>query len=268
MRRAFSVMERGVVRPWRRRTRNPFATDHTLLVHCSHHKVGTVWLSRVLTAVAESYGLRFHETQENGIDHRADILHYLHTRDFDRTRLARRPFRGSHLVRDPRDVAVSAYHYHLWTNEPWAREPHPAWNGQSYQEYLSGLDKDEGLLVEIEFSAGTVVRDMAEWDYQQPEFCELRYEKLLADEPGQFARLFRHYGFTDDAVDRCVSIAEQFTFRRTAGRTLGDTKERTHLRSGQPGEWREHFGSIHRERFEAVAGEALRKLGYETTSNW
>ena len=33
------------------------------------------------------------------------------------------------MIRDPRDVIVSGYFYHQWTDEPWANEPRPELGG-------------------------------------------------------------------------------------------------------------------------------------------
>jgi hypothetical protein len=260
-----------VLAPLRRRVRTPFRPDagRPLLVHCAHHKVGTTWFHRVLRAVASEYGLRYERFGPGvTIGESIGVAFFEQGREFRRHAIGARPFRGSHLVRDPRDVVVSAYAYHLWTTEPWARAPKPEYGGRSYQELLTTLDRDEGLLLEIERSAATVLADMAAWDYAQPEFVELRYEELIADEPTGFRRMFRGYGFDDAAVERSVEIADGFSFRNVTGRGLGEGESGSHLRSGRPGEWREWFGARHRERSAELAGEVLVRLGYEDDDGW
>jgi len=172
------------------------------------------------------------------------------------------------MIRDPRDVVVSGYHYHLWTKERWAHLPQEKYGGQSYQQHLKGLSKDDGLLAEIERSAGTVIRDMAAWDYNRPEFLELRYETVLADEDSEFERAFRFYGFSDDAVAYALQVVVEQSFRTKTGRAVGETATNSHLRSGAPGQWREQFGPQHVERFKELAGESLVRLGYETDDGW
>jgi hypothetical protein len=108
---------------------------------------------------------------------------------------------------------------------------------------------------------------MATWDYEQQEFIELRYEELVADEAIWFARIFRHYGFDARAVEMAVEIAEANSFSRTSNRALGEERRGSHLRSGRPGEWREHFGPSHRELFDELAGEAVVRLGYPATDH-
>lgn len=249
-------------------TRGPFPDDAAApkLVHCAHHKVGTVWFTQVLRAVAREWGLSFAKVALPTDPDDADALLYPHADRFDRKRFEREPFRGSHMVRDPRDVIVSAYFYHRWTPEAWAQTPRDEHGGLSYQEYLNSLPQEEGLLAEIRYNKTT--RQMAAWDYEQPEFLELRYENVLGDEHDTFLRIFHHYGFTDAAATKAADIATRFNFDKVTKRRVGEVKAGAHLRSGKPGEWRELFGEAHRALFLDLHGDALVRLGYEDTDDW
>ncbi|HXQ62826.1 MAG TPA: sulfotransferase domain-containing protein [Acidimicrobiales bacterium] len=257
----------------RRLTRTPFdvGAGPAVLVHCAHHKVGTVWFQRVLSTVAGYYGLRFTEvpvsygrstsaTPAAGVD----VVVYDRANDFHPRDLAPRPYRASHLIRDPRDVVVSGYHYHLRTDESWAHEPKDRYGGLSYQAFLRSLDEHDGLMAEIERSARSTLADMAAWTYGGPAILELRYEDAVRDETGTFAGLFRFYGFTDTAVDRGLRIVEQFS--RQHGPLAADADP--HVRSGEPGEWRRHLGSDHVDRLKELTGDLVIRLGYETDPDW
>lgn len=253
--------------PIRRRRHNPFQADDTApaLVHCPHHKVGTVWFENVMTAIGARFGLRVRRVNDVGAGPvSGDIFLHRSSKRFDRTSFGDRPIRGTHMVRDPRDVVVSGYFYHLWTDEKWARRPDPAFGGRSYQEHLNSLSQPEGLAAEIRRAAGTSLREMGTWDYEQPDFLELRYEDVLGNEPSTFQTVFRHYGFTDHAADEAAEIADGFSFRKQTGRAVGEVKRETHYRSGKPGEWRELFGQEHRALFTEETGDLLTRLGYES----
>ncbi len=244
----------------RRAVRSPFppgSGKSDLLVHSCHHKVGTVWFKRVLNAVAETYGLRVHSGPQSALG-RQDIFIDDHSR-VDRSTL--RPYRSSHLIRDPRDVVVSAYFYHLRTTEAWALEPDDRYGGLSYQEHLKQFDTEEGLGVEIQRSAATILRDMVAWDYNDPRGLELRYEDHLADEETGFRRLFTHYGFAQDAVDAAVEIALSFSLSKVKATT-------THIRSGQPNDWENHFTPALKTLFKEETGDAALKLGYADNPDW
>ena len=86
------------------------------------------------------------------------------------------PFtRAFHVVRDPRDILVSAYFSHLKT--------HPTDNWPelgAHRAHLSTLSKEEGLFAEMDFSAGQF-EDMYTWNYEQPDILELKLEELSPD---------------------------------------------------------------------------------------
>lgn len=261
-------MRTGALRRWRRATRTPFSSrgQSTKIVHCAHHKVGTVWFRGILAQLAQECGLQFAVKREGNEKHDADIVFYPHAARFDPSLIVG-SYVGSHMIRDPRDVVVSAYFYHLWTTESWAHEPRADLAGKSYQEHLNGVPEHDGLLAEIG-NSWLVIREMLSWDYRQPEFHEMRYENLLADEEREFERLFRAYGFDDRGVRRGLAITRRHSFQATSKRRLGQVSRGQHLRSGRPGEWRELFSPAHIELFKRITGDAVVVLGYERDNEW
>ena len=172
------------------------------------------------------------------------------------------------MIRDPRDVVVSGFFYHLWTDEKWVHAPLPEFENKTYQEHLQSLSQDEGIVVEMRRFAEGDLQAMVAWDYSRPDFIELKYEDVIVDENSWFARMFRHYGFREDAVSRAVEIAGRFSFERKAKRPVGQVEEKSHLRAGRPGQWREVFSPDHVSLMKELAGPALIKLGYEVDENW
>jgi hypothetical protein len=249
-----------LARPVRRRFRNPFDDRfRPTLVHVAHHKVATVWFRGVLSAIAREFGLPFGVvTHASHPD--AEVLLYRNSGLFDRDRLEF--FRGSHVIRDPRDVVVSGYFYHLWSTEEWLHVPRPEFGDKTYQEHLKALNLEEGMAAEIRSSASRTLADMKAWDYGQPEFIELTYEELIGDEGRSFERIFRHYGFKQDVVEHSVDIAIRLSFRKVARRPVGEVQEHAHLRSGKPGQWQEVFTPAHRTLFRELTGNLVERLGY------
>ncbi|MGO8873128.1 MAG: hypothetical protein ACLQPH_17325 [Acidimicrobiales bacterium] len=218
-----------------------------------------MWFRQVLLEVMRSYGLRQQEGKWEPIRPATDLAFYGHGGRFDRDQVGSRAFRGSHLIRDPRDLVVSGYEYHLVTDEYWTRKPYPRFGGLSYQDHLRSLDEHDGLMAEIEWFAAASGAAMGTWDYHQPEFLELRYEDALADEQGTFERLFRWYGFNDAARGIGLEAVERTSLRR--GGAIPN-----HARSGRPGEWRSRLGSDHIERLKELTGDLVARLGYEHVS--
>ena len=122
------------------------------------------------------YGLRFAEVPasygEGSVSPFApdiDIVVYDRANDFRPQDLGGRAYRASHLIRDPRDVVVSGYHYHRRTDETWVHEPSDRYGGLSYQAFLLGVDEHDGLMAEIDRCARSSVAEMDAWSYGQPE---------------------------------------------------------------------------------------------------
>ena len=255
---------RRVGRTARRAATSPFADrgDRPLIVHCGHHKAGTVWFRRTLLDISQVYGLRYRAGMAKPVAPDADVVVYANTREYDRADLGDRPFRGSHLIRDPRDLVVSGYEYHLITDEAWAKVPRDAYGGLSYQDHLRSLDEQAGLMAEIDWFLPSIGAEMLQWDYTQPEFMELRYEEVLADEHGAFDRLFRWYGFDD----RAVSLGHDVVERRS--RRNGGARASHPIRAADAGEWRSRLTPAHVEHFKAASGDLLIRLGYEAGDGW
>ena len=237
-----------------------------LIVHCAHHRAGSTWFGHVLRAVADEHGLRFQKCRQAELRFDTDVFF----QDHSLVNVSELPsHRGSHMVRDPRDLIVSRYFYHLWTKETWANAPRAEYSGRSYQQHLNSLDQEMGILAEIDTFAEYGLAHMANWRYDtDSDFLELRYEDVIQDEDGAFCRLFAHYGFSPAAIERSVRIAKRFGFEIQAKRKVGQVQEKSHLRSGRPGQWRDVLSDQHKARCKEVFGHLLIKLGYETGQDW
>jgi hypothetical protein len=60
----------------------------------------------------------------------------------------------------------------------------------TYQQYLKSMDQEEGILTEIRRSAGYSLKHMAEWDYANPDFIEIKYENLMTDWENEFTNIY------------------------------------------------------------------------------
>ncbi len=251
----------------KQKLRTPFINcdQQKLIVHCCYHKVGTAWFIRVLRSIARYYGLSFQCSTQSHLQRNTDIfMEYMSRVDVNKLP----DYIGSHMIRDPRDVIISAYFYHLWTKEEWAHIPRKNLNSLTYQEYLNSLNREEGLLAEMKGTSKEVIEEMYLWDYNNPHFFEFKYEDLLENETKVFSQIFKHYGFKEEAISNCLKIAEKFSFKNKSRRKKGTINTKSHLRSGRTGEWKEVFTEKHKNQFKELFGDGLIKLGYETDRDW
>lgn len=251
----------------KQKIRTPFSDldSKKLIVHCCYHKVGTAWFIRVLRAICRHYGLQFQCSIQSELQRDTDIyMEYMSRVDMDKLPI----YVGSHMIRDPRDIVISAYFYHLWTKEDWAHIPRQSLNGLTYQEYLKSLNQEEGLLAEMQGTSKEVIDEMSQWNYNNPNFIEVKYEDIIKDEKAVFSKIFSHYKFSPEAVDSCLDIADKFSFKNKARKRNDNTAKKSHLRSGRTGEWKEVYSENHKQKFKEIFGDILIKLGYENDNNW
>lgn len=164
-----------------------------------------------------------------------------------------------HIIRDGRDIAVSAMH-HLWNHaekhgEHLRLKPEEESKRDAYREDPRNVfGAGEGL-----FAEGRL-RDLARgWNDQVGKavadgprlfgenYAEVRYENLLERPLEEVWRLLRFLGVEagEETVKRCVEGA---SFERWAkGRERGEEDSKALLRKGVAGDWRAVFTGADRE---------------------
>ena len=185
-----------------------------ILAYFGHHKCASTWIVEILRQVAIEAGLAHLIVLDDDDAPRrgtaADELQsgLLPSSPFDRCAPARdvdlvganfvscitadrqqaevlKPFRAFHVIRDPRDIIVSAYFSHR-NSHPTDGLPHLAAHRAALQE----ASKDEGLFLEMEFSAHEL-RELGDWDYSTEDILELKMEDLTARPYETFLSIFR-----------------------------------------------------------------------------
>ena len=204
-------------------------------------------------------------------------------------------YRGFHVIRDPRDILVSAYFSHLYSH-PIRDEGR--WIAQIRQQLQEADDVEAGLLLEMDFDA-CIFQQMEKWDYANPCIYETRYETLIANPKQEFEHIFTHLnipilpiglpslcGIAFDSLLRRTTqrpmpprnALPRFLFKRildrhsfshhAEGRQQGEEDVRHHYRKGVAGDWRTYFTPRISAAFKERYGNLLIQLGYETTKDW
>ena len=220
-------------------TRRPLVTADVVLVGIEVvAPVRASWLRRRLAGLAPGHYMRGH------VQHSGAFAALLEEGDF----------RVLHVVRDPRDVAVSHAHYML------ARPRHP------FHRFYKDLGDFESRLA---FSitggwipgAGYLVpmveryRLMEAWS-TYPGALTLRFEDLVGERGGG----------TREA--QMVSLGRLAALAGAENQDIGAVAEKifggsSTFRKGRIGGWRESFDERHHELFAAARKELLLRWGYE-----
>lgn len=198
-------------------------------------------------------------------------------------------FKGLHIIRDPRDIVVSAYFSHLKTH------PLQSWL-ETHREELLKMDKDEGLFATIDFMAYQMC-DFMEWDYSDDRIFEIKFEEMVAspsvlidglnfigliEEISSMQRYLKflqrglrnkglNFGHVSMGIPKreVLEILSNHSFAKKAkGRKSGQVDTSSHYRKGEPGDWRNHFTKEHADYFNKKHGALLIKQGYEKDLNW
>jgi Sulfotransferase domain len=179
-----------------------------------------------------------------------------------------------HVIRDGRDVAVSAMH-HLW-NHPLDLgggldlTPDEAMTRERYRadpkRFLEAGESifTERRIVALAHSWQTIVsRAIANGrELLGDRYTEVRFERLVSHPIAETQRLLGVVGADarPGTAARCVELARFERF--SGGRAVGTEDSTAFTRKGIVGDWKGVFTERDRGLFEEEAGELLAELGY------
>jgi hypothetical protein len=285
-----------------------------LLAYFGYHKCATTLMLKIINEVCDFAGLchaHFHSPKMWGYrdgftldkasrERQLDFVSYT---DADLKYLGDLScFRAIHLIRDPRDIAISSYFSH--------RNSHPTEGWPELAQFravLKRLSRDEGILENIKFTSQlptdgwniNLFDTMKEWDYETDNIMEARFEDLVRDPYQTIMEMFEFLGLIGPSEPQTsillrdviqnwlprrliglqplrsipawvlLTIIYRNRFTRLAGgRKKGEEDENSHYRKGAPGDWRNYFTEQHKQYFKEHYNDVLVKLGYESGYDW
>lgn len=272
-----------------------------------HHKCATTWVLSILYDLASQAGLRhkhFHSHKMMDYDlaraitvDRLDLCSYTNARYAD---INVDEFRGFHIIRDPRDILVSAYFSHLNSHET-AEWPELV----EHRKQLKAMPQEEGLLYSFEFSDRLptnghdiqLMTSLANWNYRDERILEIKFEDLIKTPYERFVSIFRHLNLLTQPksvaaerlgsnflntilsrkgqrsnrlgiADVLYAVYDNRFEKKAEGRQLGSENKERHYRKGTPGDWNNYFKQCHKNEFKYRYPGLLQKLGYEANEDW
>jgi hypothetical protein len=177
------------------------------------------------------------------------------------------------VIRDGRDVMVSAYYYLLFKNEV-----NRQFGVDHHRRQLRFADFDDlpaNLPRFIEYMFESFARQRFHFSWS--EFIDswlprgvpiVRYEQLLL-RPAEILQE-RVAALTGRSLHELAAqaIVEKYSFRKLSGRQPGDAINTSFVRKGVAGDWKNHFSFEARQVFDSYAGAQLITAGYETDHTW
>ena len=166
-----------------------------------------------------------------------------------------------HLVRDGRDVLTSGtFDWLLKDAEGTAR----------HEFYFNPIP---GMRLERFFDAKVIKKWAANWSETIDIFDEVEpdirvtYEEMKEDMPEAMKRIFDVLNI-ESSTEIALACEEGSTFERMSGRPPGQEEPTAKARKGIVGDWKNYFTLVDGELFDALVGEQMAKMGYETNSDW
>jgi hypothetical protein len=278
-----------------------------LFAYFGHHKCASTWIEKICNAACHDLRLRFKilynekvfaRNLEDYLD--KERLQFIAYANADYRYVAQLgDLRAFHVVRDPRDVLVSAYFSH--------RRSHPthAWPELiDHRKALQRCSPEEGLLLEMEFSR-VHFEEMRSWaGANNRNILDLKMEELTADPYFFIPKIFRFLGLVDEGeltpakrmrylrskaagklekrtgiripnavqqlpMERLLGIIWENSFERlSGGRKPGQEDSANHYRKGVAGDWKNHFKPVHVREFKRRYNDILLQYGYEADPDW
>jgi len=178
------------------------------------------------------------------------------------------------VVRDGRDVVVSAYYHFLFENNRNSRRSVESYRSRvgfsDFDNIRDNLPKFIDYLFQ-EFSSG---RTHFSWSesinsfYGDSNVCIVKYEDLLSKAAEELNRTIQFLDFPIVNMDRLEEVVAKYSFKNLTKRNPGQENIKSFIRKGIAGDWKNHFSKEASLRFHAYAGDELIIAGYEKNSEW
>lgn len=284
------------------------------LAFFGHHKAATTWLLSIINSISDYLRLKhihyhspkmFNFNLGNEITKsNVDFFSYTNA-DITFIRPLIDKIKGFHVIRDPRDVVVSAYYSHKYSHSDrfW-----PELN--YYRKELEKLEFEDGLSFTIKYLNNLIVDGieikifdaMYSWEYDHHNILEVKFEDLVLNPYSIVLRICDHLNIVKydntryDSLKydiyhhlnqfklfpskfscslskitphRALEIVYKKDFKNiSGGRKSGAEDKKHHYRKGISGDWKNHFSERHKHLFKEKYQDMLCKLGYERDNKW
>jgi hypothetical protein len=255
----------------------PKATKKKNIVVCGYPKSGTTWLSRLVAELLPCPligALGFapaaaREGHERVSDYDCYTSH--HTLEWLRSREPGNYFKLIYIVRDPRDVAISAAH-HFQLDLLAAKQSSSKsvaalkWRLNRVVPYF--VKRDRMINAVLHGNSSVSLWLATSWrehylQFRQSDALIVKYEDLLDDPATKCSQILSYLGVekSNESIARAIST-QSFRTRKRLFKEQGLTAEYGFLRRGSRGYWREELSPRQKQLFADELGKELAALSY------
>jgi len=286
----------------------PTSLPSLQFVYYGHHKCASSWINRFLWNATNELGLNFASFSDDAdanfdfpgtiLSKRLNVVSLRNARPDHLPLFCKIP--GLHVIRDPRDIVVSAYFSHLKTHKLLTEEL------REEREALQRLDKEAGLLHTMHGITSRTLRDLQNWPSPVPDgILQFKLESMSLNPEEAWSDILSHLGWLSPnssplgestyqiarwcnlvwRKSRGISLIrlhprqippggfkrllEWVSFERlSGGRQPGQVNENSHYRKGKAGDWQNHFTPAIKDAFKQSFPDLVPRLGYAADDAW
>lgn len=238
----------------------------------AYHKTGSQWMRHVFNQIAKNLEVPFHNL--NGRAMPEDVkkkligdavaegqrcIFFDHHTLFPLEGLDLENVRGMRVVRNPRDLVLSAARYHCWSEEAWLHRSYDKFDGKTYAEMINALETFEDKVVfELDNSSGNQIRLMDKFN-GHGVFVTAHYEDLIEDITLlRWHELVVHLGF--EGAEIPVALKAFWDNSLFGGKKKSEKTK--HLQNGSARQFEEAFTPRMHEEFDRRFKEIAARLNY------
>ena len=178
------------------------------------------------------------------------------------------------VMRDGRDVMVSAYFHFLFENDHKPKGLTAKWLSLMPFTDIEQVEKNLPAFLTVFNQEFSVAGEPLTWSghiqsfIDLPEILTVKYEDLLMDCSNQLERVCEYLQIPQPNAQQLQATIEKFSFQQLSGRLPGTNLDSHFLRKGIAGDWKNYFTQASSSLFDKLYGDTLIKAGYETDRKW
>jgi hypothetical protein len=180
------------------------------------------------------------------------------------------------VVRDGRDVMVSAYFHFLFKNDrnksfgvKYHRDKLQFDDYDNVKsnmpEFISYMFTNFAQKNFLHFSWSDFVQNVT---YYSENICLIKYEDLLDTPVKSLEKALNYYDLNKSTNEKLKNVVQKYSFENITNRNRGEEDKNSFVRKGISGDWKNYFTKEACQVFKKHAGEELIVLDYEKDHNW
>ncbi len=225
-------------------------------------KSGGSWFGQMLS---EALQIPFPRNRSAKLERSLMQGHYLYSKNFNKVIC---------VMRDGRDVMVSAYYHFLFDNDR-----NPSFSVKKWRKALPFEDYNDirtnlPHFIKHMFSSYKVFNKPVTWsdfvnDYSENQNALIvKYEDLKKQPVIELQRSLEFLNEEMKIKEYLQEIIDKYSFKNLSKREPGQENKKSFMRKGIVGDWKNNFTTESATVFDELAGEELIKMGYEKDRLW